>query len=80
MIIEIKDFPKNVSKVVIEFGNSEPQIKMESKTESDSESNIMLDLDSNNDMQVSKEIVELPKIPKKERVSKVADSMQNLKI
>ena len=78
MIIEIKDFPKNVSKVVIEFGNSEPQIKMESSNET--ESNIMLDLDSNNDMQVSKEIVELPKIPKKERVSKVADSMQNLKI
>lgn len=79
MIIEIKDFPKNVSKVVIEFGNSEPQIKMESLPK-ESESNIMLDLDSNNDMQVSKEIVELPKIPKKERASKVADSMQNLKI
>ena len=76
MIIEIKDFPKNVSKVVIEFGNTNPSIKMESS----SESNIMLDLDSNNDMQVSKEVVELPKIPKKERASKVADSMQNLKI
>ena len=79
MIIEIKDFPKNVSKVVIEFGNSNPIIKTEPLSK-ESESNIMLDLDSNNEMQVSKEIVELPKIPKKERVSKVADSMQNLKI
>lgn len=93
MIIEIKDFPKNVKRVILEFGeNGESETIIESNSNNklskktankehvNREFDKPLDLNFGTNTQVSQEIIKKPEIPDVKRDIKVSNSMQNLKI
>lgn len=95
MIIEIKDFPLNVSKITLEFGDSgETRVETISNSDSsvsnlstksvsktDTEFDRPIDFSGLESNQVSQEVVEKPKIPKRDsKEIKVAQSMQNLEL
>ena len=95
MIIEIKDFPLNVSKITLEFGdsgetrvetisnsgNSVSKTSTEKVSKTDTEFDRPIDFSGLESNQVSQEVVEKPKIPKRDsKEIKVAQSMQNLEL
>lgn len=93
MIIEIKDIPVNVKRVILEFDDSEIKSKpsqistrvetsensKSSKTDSTREPAIDLDFGKTSP-NIPKDEVQAIKVPDKKRDPKVASSMQNLKI
>lgn len=93
MIIEIKDIPLNVKRVILEFDDSENKSKpsqistrvetcetsKSSKIESTKEPAIDLDFGTSKP-NIPKDEVQAIKVPDKKRDPKVASSMQNLKI
>ena len=95
MIIEIKDFPLNVSKITLEFGdtgetrvetisnsgNSVSNLSTNSVSKTDTEFDRPIDFSGLENNTVSQEVVEKPKIPKRDNKEiKVAQSMQNLEL
>lgn len=95
MIIEIKDIPVNVKRVILEFDDSGTEIKSKpsqistrvetsvnsksSKAETTKEPAIDLDFGKSTP-NIPKDEVQAIKVPDKKRDPKVASSMQNLKI
>lgn len=95
MIIEIKDFPLNVSKITLEFGdsgetrvetisnsgNSVSKTSTEKVSKTDTEFDRPIDFSGLESNKISQEVVEKPKIPKRDsKEIKVAQSMQNLEL
>lgn len=94
MIIEIKDFPLNVKRVVLEFDDSgacvaEPETKVKNKSRNDKivkdpepESEPALDINfgSKPVKTANTELIDKVVIPDIEREANVSSTMQNLKL